>query len=296
MKKLCFEGPLAELTLTQNLQPALLTVSTAAFLCYQQVSGTQFDATAGHSLGEYSALVASGAFSFHQACKYVFARGQAMASATASGTGSMIALIAMSAHLLDPLIEWCKFATENAQKEHMTPQFVGPANYNTPTQIVVAGTLAALSILEKILQEISGIRMVPLPVAAPFHCALMAPAKQSLTPLLSHAPISPLQIPYFPNRKADLESDAKNVSAFLIDQIDQPVLWTQTMHRAFDLEFTDFVEFGCGRVLSGLAKKNALEHPQKPMITTQCITQSKDLVALGSTTGPDKHSFLEKVL
>jgi [acyl-carrier-protein] S-malonyltransferase len=271
LRKLCFEGPESDLTLTENTQPALLTVSVAAFRVAAEELGFKPSAVAGHSLGEYSALVAAGCLPLAAAAGWVRARGQAMQKAVPVGEGTMAAVMGLDDMQVRLL---CEVATAEAvqkrkdgrtQKTFNVEAVVEPANFNSPGQVVVAGSVdgvgTALEILKSGDPRFSGGKAIPLDVSAPFHCRLMAPARERMESLFSdavpaHRP-RPLACPYVPNRTATLTADESGVFARLVEQVDHPVLWKQSVVHLLQGGQTQFVELGPGKVLQGLVKRIA---------------------------------------
>ena len=243
LRKLCFEGPESDLKLTANTQPALLTVSNAVWLVLKKELGFNPQAFAGHSLGEYSALVASGKLDFAKAIYLVRKRGQAMQTAVPNGVGSMAAVMRMDAEDLSSV---CSEVSEQTGKP------VELANYNSPQQIVIAGYKESVDeVVARLKSEKK--RAILLPVSAPFHSSLMKPAKEAMLPLLEEAEIVKNDSIIIPNITADATADYS--AQFLADQIDGPVKWTQTLQAADNLGSSTFVEIGSGSVLSGLVKR-----------------------------------------
>lgn len=267
--KLCFDGPEAELTLTENTQPALLTAAYASF----QVAATQFefkpDLVAGHSLGEYTALVAAGALPFATAISWVRERGRAMQVAVPVGQGTMAAILNMEDSSIEQL---CKKATENAKMKRLqaistadtktiidVEAVVEPANFNAPGQTVIAGSVDAIEEAIALVQAgtFGTGKAVPLTVSAPFHCKLMTKARLHMQDLFTKSAVKPkpLFFPYIPNRIARLTQEASLVSELLIEQVDHPVLWKQSMMAALESGVSMSIEFGPGKVLTGLMKR-----------------------------------------
>ena len=243
LSRLCFEGSAEELQLTANTQPAILTCSVAAYRVLAQ-HHTEFAYVAGHSLGEYSALVAAGSLPFSDAVRTVRHRGQYMQEAVPVGTGGMAALVGLSREHAEAL---CQAAANG--------EVVAPANINTPEQIVIAGNIGAVRrAMEQALQA-GAKRAVELPVSAPFHCALMLPAQQRLMPELEAIPFRDLCIPLINNVRAEEVRSAAQARQGLIDQIPSPVLWEPSMRKLLALGVRRFVEVGPGRVLSGLLRQ-----------------------------------------
>lgn len=276
LKKLCFEGPESDLTLTENTQPALLAVSVAAF----RVAVTELEfkpsLVAGHSLGEYSALVANGALPLASAAAWVRERGKAMQIAVPAGQGGMAALMGIEDDVIAKLcvraVEIAKEKRVGENKEKFTVDCVlSPANFNAPGQTVVAGSADAVAeavALLKAGQEFSG-KAIPLAVSAPFHSALMAPARKRMAELFKTAkPVAKLDCPYIPNRTARITAEPSAVYELLVDQVDHSVQWRQSVSTMIESGFMHAVEFGPGKVLQGLAKRIVGAHPGKEFTTT----------------------------
>jgi len=242
LSKLCFEGPEDELKKTENTQPALLTVSVAAFRVLQG-RGLVADYVAGHSLGEYSALVASGALTFRDAVKLVRKRGQYMQEAVPSGVGAMAALLKLPEGKLDDIL------AEAAQGE-----IVSSANFNSPDQVVIAGHAGAVARAMELAKAAGAKRAVLLPVSAPFHCALMKPAQLRMAIELNAVPFADLQIPLVNNWQASLTRTGPEASEALFEQIPNPVRWTESMRYLATKGISRFVEVGPSAVLTGLLR------------------------------------------
>lgn len=266
LKKLCFEGPESDLTLTENTQPCLLTASVAAFRVAQSELGFKPAAVAGHSLGEYSALVAAGALPLGKAAYWVRERGASMQRAVPAGQGTMAAVMGLD----EKVEQLCQQASANAKQKRQSGEnaeltvdaIVQPANYNSPGQVVIAGSTDAVAeaiALIKAGGDFAGGKAIPLSVSAPFHCKLMEPARARMAELFSQAtgaekPQS-LICPYIPNRTARLTQEPGLVLELLVEQVDHPVLWKQSMSAFLDAGYSQGVEFGPGKVLQGLAKR-----------------------------------------
>jgi [acyl-carrier-protein] S-malonyltransferase len=274
LKKLCFDGPESDLMLTENTQPALLTASIAAFRVAETEKGFTPAAVAGHSLGEYAALVAAGAFPLASAARWVRERGRAMQVAVPAGQGGMAAILGVE----DSVIAELCIAAVKAAKEKRAHGAAGngtsgtadevtvdcvlsPANFNAPGQTVIAGSADAVNeaiALLKAGEAFKG-KAIPLSVSAPFHCALMAPARNRMAELFGLAGAGEipraLKFPYVPNRTAKLTQEASVVFELLVEQVDHPVLWRQTGSMLITRGFERAVEFGPGKVLAGLMKR-----------------------------------------
>jgi [acyl-carrier-protein] S-malonyltransferase len=246
LSTLCFEGPLEELTLTINTQPALLTVSCAL----ARVLETEFHLspswTAGHSLGEFSALVAAGALLFAEALRLVRERGRAMQAAVAPGVGSMAAVVGLD---LASIAAICQQAAEG--------QVVSPANLNGGGQIVIAGHREAVERAVILAKNNGAKRAIPLAVSAPFHCALMAPAAEDLRKALEPLTVAPLRCPVISNVEARSCTDAGRVKELLVRQVVSPVRWQECIEELARLGCRLAIEVGPGRVLGGLTRRIA---------------------------------------
>ena len=245
LSTLCFEGPEDRLKLTANTQPAILTVSAAA-AAVLSARGVAPDLVAGHSLGEYSALVSAGALSAPDAARAVRARGTFMQEAVPPGRGAMSAVLG-----LDPekVREVC------AAVQAAVGQVVSPANYNDPMQTVIAGEAGAVAIAGEKLKEAGARRVLPLPVSAPFHCALMEPVKARLEPVLRAIAWTEPAVPVVTNVEAKANRHLERVIPLLGQQVTAPVRWIESVHELARLGATRMVEVGPGKVLSGLVKR-----------------------------------------
>ena len=245
ISRLCFEGPLEELTLTRNTQPAIVATSCAiAAALIDRFPGIAPPVcAAGHSLGEYSALVASGALDLEEAVRLCRIRGAAMQDVVPAGQGAMAAIMGLDS---DAVAAACEAAAEG--------EIVAPANFNAPGQIVIAGHAGAVARAGAIVAERGG-KAISLKVSAPFHCALMRPAAEQLAPELERAPIRPLAFPVVANFDASLNADPDRVRGLLLRQIDGPVQWVRTVERMAEEGVTHALEIGPGKVLAGLVKR-----------------------------------------
>ncbi len=249
LSALCFEGPEEELNLTANTQPAVLTTSLACLAVLNSVGGPVPFAMAGHSLGEYSALVAAGSLEFADAVRLVRKRGQYMQEAVPLGEGGMKAVMGLAGAAV---AEVCRKASEPGV-------VIEAVNLNCPGQVVVAGNTAGLKAVEPLLKEAGARRVVPLPVSAPFHSSLMIPAGERLAVDLGQVVIKDPKIPVVANVSAGLVSTGAEVKDSLIRQVYSPVRWEETIIRLLELGVEAFVEVGPGKVLSGLVKKISRE-------------------------------------
>jgi [acyl-carrier-protein] S-malonyltransferase len=247
LSTMCFEGPEEALKLTANTQPSILTVSSAAAAVLAN-AGVVPDFVAGHSLGEYSALVAVGALPVADAARAVRARGTFMQEAVPAGQGAMSAVLG-----LDP----ARVTAICAEVAAATGLVVSPANYNEPAQTVIAGAAAAVEAAGVKLKEAGAKRVLPLPVSAPFHCALMAPVKARLEPVLRGLAWKPLLRPVVTNVEATPNADVARALPLLLEQVTAPVRWIECVEALARLGVTRVVEVGPGKVLSGLVKRIA---------------------------------------
>ena len=244
LSELCFAGSNDDLKLTANTQPAILTASIAILKVVQLETGLKADYLAGHSLGEYSALVCSGALSFSDAVRTVRARGTFMQEAVPVGTGTMAAMLGVERDVLEDI---CREAAEG--------EVVSPANYNSPGQIVIAGTVTAVARAIEIAKSRGFRKAMLLPVSAPFHCALMKPAADRLEAVLEAIPVHGMNATVIANADAAPNSDKDRVKPLLVTQVCSPVLWEQSVIAMGDLGVTRVIEVGPGKVLSGLVKR-----------------------------------------
>lgn len=241
--KLCFEGPEEELKNTANAQPAILTISTILFELLKK-HNIRPSIVAGHSLGEYSALVASSAIKFEEAIKLVRKRGEYMQNATPLGTGSMLAIIGLEAVEIKEL---CKKVSNYGTIEI--------ANYNSPTQIVVSGEIKPLDELSELAKERGARKVIHLKVSAPFHSSLMKLAKDNLTGYLERVEIHNPQIPIICNVSTNYVRNKEEVRSALIEQMNHPVLWGDSIKKMSFEGINHFIEVGPGKVLRGLIKQ-----------------------------------------
>jgi [acyl-carrier-protein] S-malonyltransferase len=268
LSTLCFEGPEDALKLTRNTQPAIVTTSVA-LLAALRARTSLFPpvSAAGHSLGEYSALVASGALSLEDAVRIVRLRGEAMQEAIPAGVGAMSAIMGLSP---EKLAEICDEARQN--------EVVSPANYNAPGQIVIAGHAAAVERANKLVAERQG-KAIPLKVSAPFHCSLMAPAAQKLAARLETVVIAPLAFPVLANVDARPNQEAHRVKELLVQQVDHPVRWEETVRNMAETGVTHILEIGPGKVLAGLVRRIAKHIEVLPVGNLDGIEAAAKLLA-----------------
>jgi [acyl-carrier-protein] S-malonyltransferase len=243
LSQLCFEGPEEQLKLTEITQPAILTVSIAAFRVLQSKGITPFY-VAGHSLGEYSAHVAAGTLSFADAVRTVRNRGKYMQEAVPVGVGAMAAVLALPIEKLQQVCE------EAAQGE-----ICCAANLNSPDQTVISGSKAAVERAAELAKKAGAKRAIMLPVSAPFHCGLMQPAQDRLADDLAALPFYTPEVPVMCNVDASLVTTAEQARQALIRQVTGAVRWDKSMRALIDLGINTFVEVGPGKVLCGLMKQ-----------------------------------------
>lgn len=246
LSAVCFSGSDDELRLTATTQPAILATSIAVLRVVEQETGMKAACVAGHSLGEYSALVSSGALAFADAVRTVRARGTFMQEAVPVGTGTMAAMLSIESDILDGI---CREASQG--------EVVAPANFNSPGQIVIAGATAAVGRAIEIAKGKGYRKAMLLPVSAPFHCSLMQPAADRLSAVLDAAPVAAMSLPVIANATAEPNSDPDQVRPLLVRQVCAPVLWEQSVLRMTGDGVTRFIEIGPGKVLSGLVKRIA---------------------------------------
>lgn len=244
LSRLCFEGPAEELQLTENTQPAILSVSVAAYRALESNGFPKPAFVAGHSLGEYSALVAAGVLSLSDAVKTVRQRGRYMQEAVPVGIGAMAAV--MGAELSD---------IEKVCKDVSGDQVCSPANINAPNQVVIAGNANAIDRAIEGLKEVGAKRVVKLNVSAPFHCALMKPAQDRLEKDLEQLSFSEAIVPVVTNVDAAVTKDPAVIRDSLVRQVSSPVRWLESMRLLIDQGVQTFVEVGPGKVLSGLMRQ-----------------------------------------
>ena len=240
---LCAHGPEDELRLTQNAQPALLAHSIAALRVFSDIEGIKADYVAGHSLGEYSALVAAGVLQFKDAVRLVRIRGEAMIEAVPAGHGAMAALVGVELSLAQSICD----AVEG---------IVVPANMNGGGQIVISGAKAAVEAAMSEAAKQGVRRVVALPVSGPFHSPLMQPAADKMKIALEPVQLGEFAMPIIANVTAAIVADASQVKDLLVRQVTGAVRWEETMKTLFDAGVTDAIELGSGNILSGLMRRS----------------------------------------
>jgi len=248
LSKLMFEGPDEDLILTENAQPAIMAVSLAVMRVLSKDGGVDLSKTAayvaGHSLGEYSALAAAGCFTITDTARLLKTRGRTMQDAVPVGEGAMAALIGLDPDVAESI------ATEAAGDGVCTA-----ANDNAPGQVVVSGDAAAVDRAIEIAQSRGCKRAIKLPVSAPFHCALMAPAADVMAEALAEVSMSPLLVPLVANVTAGVVADTSEISKLLVEQVTGMVRWRECVLTMKDQGVDSLVEIGAGKVLSGLARR-----------------------------------------
>jgi [acyl-carrier-protein] S-malonyltransferase len=242
---LCFEGERDELSLTYNAQPALLTTSIAALRVLQEESALRPDFVAGHSLGEYSALVANGSMTLRDAVRVVRKRGEFMQEAVPVGIGAMAAVLGQN---IEQVEEICRQVSNNSH-------IASPANLNAPGQVVISGDKEAVEKASEIAKTNGAKRVLPLDVSAPFHCALMEPAALKLAEVLSGIEFGGMSAPVVSNCTATVTSDPSLLRELLIEQVTSPVRWHESVETLYTLGVRVYLEIGPKNVLSGLIKR-----------------------------------------
>lgn len=243
LSRLCWEGPAEELQLTQNTQPAILTASVAIHAVLAE-HGLTADAVAGHSLGEYSALVAAGVVEFEDAVRLVRERGRLMQQAVPVGEGAMAAILGLDlAQVEEAVVEGARVGV------------CAVANINSPQQLVIAGATEAVEVAIEAAQRLGAKRAMTLPVSAPFHCPLMQPAREGLTPLLEGTRFSEARVDVVPNVDPRRQRAAQRLRQALIEQVDGTVRWVECVETMIAGGVESFVEVGPGKVLTGLLRR-----------------------------------------
>ena len=243
--KMCFEGPEEDLRLTKYTQPAILTCSVAA-LAVMREHGLECEAAGGHSLGEYSALVAADVMKLQDAVVAVHKRGEFMQEAVPVGEGAMAAVMGLTP---DEIVAICQNVEAECGEE------VQAVNFNCPGQVVIAGATKAVDKASEALKAAGAKRAIPLPVSAPFHSTLMKPAAERLKEVLDKIDFRDAKFPVFSNVTAEPVVKAEEIRALLVKQAASPVKWEMSMHRMIKDGFDTFVEVGPGKVLTGFTRK-----------------------------------------
>jgi [acyl-carrier-protein] S-malonyltransferase len=255
LAKVMFEGPAEELTLTENAQPALMAHSLAVLRVLEREGGFTLREkavlVAGHSLGEYSALAAAGAFTVSEAARLLRLRGQAMQEAVPPGEGAMAALIGVDIDLARAICEDAAAAPDG------TREVIEPANDNGGGQVVVSGHKAAVERAIEVAKARGARRAMPLPVSAPFHCALMAPAAEAMAEALAKAALAPPEVPVVANVTAAKATTPEMIRNLLVRQVTTTVRWRESVEAMAAMGVDSFVELGSGKVLTGLVRRIA---------------------------------------
>lgn len=272
LTEMCFNGTAEDLALTANTQPAILTTSVAAFRAMEAEGFPLPDFVAGHSLGEYSALVAAGAMSFTDAVRTVRKRGTYMQEAVPVGVGAMAAILGLP-------LETVEIACDEASEGEVC----SPANINSPAQIVIAGNAEAVDRAIEFLKERGAKRAIKLNVSAPFHCDLMFPAQERLAEDLAKIEFNDLRFPIIENVSADANSKGERVRVALTEQVSCPVRWAQSVETLLAEEVETFIEVGAGKVLSGLVRQINRDVRSLNVENTESLRNSlESLGSLGS--------------
>lgn len=245
LSKLCFEGEQTELSLTTNAQPALLTTSIACLRVLETETALKPDFVAGHSLGEYTALVANGTIKLSDAVHTVRKRGEFMQEAVPVGLGAMAAVLGLE---LDKVEEICSQVSQNGM-------IASPANLNAPGQIVISGNTEAIQEASELAKSGGAKRVVPLDVSAPFHCDLMKPAADKLSAVLDQVQLSEMKASLVANCTASVTNDSSKVKELLIKQVTSPVRWYESVEALKGQGCTRYIEIGPKNVLAGLIKR-----------------------------------------
>lgn len=264
LSRLCFSGPESDLNLTENTQPAILTASVAALRVLESETPSRPDFVAGHSLGEYSALVCVGALAFQDAVKVVRERGRLMQQAVSPGEGSMAVVLGLE---MDAVRSLCE--------ETSAAEVVAPANYNGGGQVVIAGGKNAVARAMSLAKERGAKKVLELPVSAPFHCELMRPAAEGLKKILDGVKVHPFSIGVVTNVEAEVNLDPARVKSLLTEQAVRPVRWEESVRKLGQLGCLQVWEIGPGKVLKGLIKRI------DPGLQTDNIETPQDLAKVG---------------
>ncbi len=252
LKKLCFDGAESDLALTENTQPVLVLVSTATFRVLEKEFGFAPQIAAGHSVGEYSAMVAAHAMDLRTAMRAVRVRGQAMQSAVPVGRGGMTAVMGLEPKQVNDLCAWAEKTTGESP--------VQAANINAPGQIVISGKKTLLDWIStnfkpEVIPGCSRVKFIPLKVSAPFHCAMMKPAEEKMAQVLNEAKFATARFPIVQNVTAEPVQDPAHLRDNLVKQVCAPVRWIECVNTIVHQGSERAIETGCGKVISGLVKK-----------------------------------------
>lgn len=258
-------GPTEKLGQTQITQPALLAAGIATWRAWKEAGGQDPDYMAGHSLGEYTALVAAGAIEFSTAVSLVAARGEMMQAATPAGTGAMAAILGLDDDVLAGVCE-----------EAANGQVVSCANFNSPGQVVIAGHKEAVDRACALATEAGARRAIPLAVSVPSHCALMAPAAAGMAEALKDIDIAACRVPVLHNVDTEPRSDADGIRSALVQQLSQPVRWAATVAKLAESGVLNMAECGPGKVLAGLNRRISREISTSALISMDAIGQTME--------------------
>lgn len=270
LSKLCFEGPEEELRRTEIQQPAILTTSIALLRALEESGPVRAAYVGGHSLGEYSALVAAGALDFRDAVAAVRMRGRFMQEAVAEGAGAMAAVLGSTSEVVTEACEQASAAAGGV---------VSPANFNSPQQTVIAGDAAAVEAACELAKQLGAKRCVPLAVSAPFHCALMAPAARRLRKELERLVFGVPDPPVVANVDAEPNSDAGRIADLLEQQVTAPVQFARMVQRLNELGVTKYLEIGPGRVLSGLLARALRRSRRANLAASSDLSDAREFIA-----------------
>ena len=264
LSDLCFAGPEADLKLTEHTQPAILTTSVAALRVLESETALRPNFVAGHSLGEYSALVCAGALSFRDAVRVVRERGRLMQAAVPEGKGAMAVVLGLAADAVAALCE-----------EASGGEVVAPANYNGGGQIVIAGAKDAVARAKALAEKRGAKRVLDLPVSAPFHCELMRPAAEGLKKILSEVEVHPFTVGVVTNVEAEVNLEQGRVKSLLTGQAVRPVRWEESVRKLDALGCRRALEIGPGKVLKGLIKRIVPQLAVDNFETSEDLTRVK---------------------
>ena len=269
LSSLMFEGPQDRLTLTENAQPAILTVSLAIYNLLKSETDFEFDVSAGHSLGEYSALVASGALDFEDAVYAVHKRGKFMQEAVPEGVGAMAAIITDKHSRVE---EFCKKASEKPKG------YCQIANYNSKSQVIISGFKEGVEFVSEWVKGESLGKVIPLNVSAPFHCKLMEPVKEKMAVVLDKIEFRKPEKAVIENTKSHVITDKDSIKGYLIEQITEPVRWVDNIKKAMELGCNNFVELGPKNVLASMLKRDFRKADINYVVDLKSYNSYKDKV------------------
>ena len=269
LSSLMFEGPQDRLTLTENAQPAILTVSLAIYNLLKSETDFEFDVSAGHSLGEYSALVASGALDFEDAVYAVHKRGKFMQEAVPEGVGAMAAIITDKHSRVEEL---CMKASEKPKG------YCQIANYNSKSQVIISGFKEGVELVSEWAKGESLGKVIPLNVSAPFHCKLMEPVKEKMAVVLDKIEFRKPEKAVIENTKSHVITDKDSIKGYLIEQITEPVRWVDNIKKAMELGCDNFVELGPKNVLASMLKRDFRKADINYVVDLKSYNSYKDKV------------------